>query len=65
MSHHYGEYWSNWSELDREKPQPEEPVLIDEIKTFLLTLHDSDKAAELIERIENESKENKKPLKDF
>lgn len=65
MSHHYGEYWSSWSELAREKPQPEEPVLIDEIKTFLLTLHDSEKAAELIERIENESKENKKPLKDF
>ena len=65
MSHHYGEYWSSWSNLDCENPQPKEPVLLDEIKTFLLTLHDSDKAAELIERIENESKENKKPSKDF
>jgi len=54
MSHHYGEYWSSWSNI----PQKEEkPLLLDEIKTFLLTLHDSEKAAELIERIEKEANE--------
>jgi len=54
MSHHYGEYWSSWSR----SPQKEgEPLLLDEIKTFLLTLHDSEKAAELIERIEKEAHE--------
>jgi len=62
MSHHYGEYWSSWSNLERAVP---EKPLLDEIKTFLLTLQDSDKAAQLIERIEKENQENKKPLKDF
>ena len=57
MSHHYGEYWSNWSgEHQKEK----KPLLLEEIKTFLLTLHDSEKAAELIERIEKEAREWKK-----
>ena len=54
MSHHYGEYRSTWS---RPPKKEEEPLLLDEIKTFLLTLHDSEKAAELIERIEKEAKE--------
>ena len=54
MSHHYGEYWSSWSNI---RQKEEKPLLLDEIKTFLLTLHDSDKAAELIERIEKEAHE--------
>jgi hypothetical protein len=54
MSHHYGEYWSSWSEL---RQQETKPLLLEEIKTFLLTLQDSDKAAELIERIEKEATE--------
>ena len=65
MSHHYGEYWSSWSNLDREKPQPEEPVLIDEIKTFLLTLHDSDRATELLQKIEAEAAKANTPKTDF
>jgi len=55
MSHHYGEYWSSRSNLDLDKTTAERPLLLDEIKTFLLTLHDSDKAVELIERIEKEA----------
>jgi hypothetical protein len=51
MSHHYGEYWSSWNELR----QKEKPLLLEEIKIFLLTLHDSEKATELIERIEKEA----------
>ena len=54
MSHHYGEYWSSWSNI---QPKEEKPLLLEEIKTFLLTLHDSEKAAELIERIEKEANE--------
>jgi hypothetical protein len=54
MSHHYGEYWSNWSD---EHQKEKKPLLLEEIKTFLLTLHDSEKAAELIERIEKEARE--------
>ena len=54
MSHHYGEYRSTWS---RSPQKEEQPLLLDEIKTFLLTLHDSEKAAELIERIEKEAHE--------
>ena len=54
MSHHYGEYWSSWSEL---RQKEKKPLLLEEIKIFLLTLHDSDKAAELIERIEKEATE--------
>ena len=54
MSHHYGEYRSTWS---RPSQKEEKPLLLDEIKTFLLTLHDSEKAAELIERIEKEAHE--------
>ena len=54
MSHHYEEYRSTWS---RQPQKEEKPLLLDEIKTFLLTLHDSEKAAELIERIEKEAKE--------
>ena len=54
MSHHYGEYWSSWSDI---QPKGKKPLLLEEIKTFLLTLHDSEKAAELIERIEKEAHE--------
>ena len=54
MSHHYGEYRSTWSRPPQKEKQP---LLLDEIKTFLLTLHDSEKAAELIERIEKEANE--------
>ena len=54
MSHHYEEYRSTWS---RQSQKEEKPRLLDEIKTFLLTLHDSEKAAELIERIEKEANE--------
>ena len=54
MSHHYGEYWSSWS---NPQPKEEKSLLLEEIKTFLLTLHDSEKAAELIERIEKEAHE--------
>ena len=54
MSHHYGEYWSSWSDIP---PKEKKPLLLEEIKTFLLTLHDSEKAAELIERIEKEAHE--------
>ena len=54
MSHHYGEYWSSWSDI---QPKGKKPQLLEEIKTFLLTLHDSEKAAELIERIEKEANE--------
>jgi len=52
MSHHYGEYWSSWSDLRRKEKKP---LLLEEIKTFLLTLHDSERAAELVERIEKEA----------
>jgi hypothetical protein len=52
MSHHYGEYWSSWSEL---RQKEKKPLLLEEIKIFLLTLHDSEKATELIERIEKEA----------
>ena len=54
MSHHYGEYRSSWS---RPPQKEEQPLLLEEIKTFLLTLHHSEKAAELIERIEKEADE--------
>ena len=54
MSHHYGEYWSSWSNI---QPKEEKSLLLEEIKTFLLTLHDSEKAAELIEKIEKEANE--------
>ena len=54
MSHHYGEYWSSWSEL---RQKEKKPPLLEEIKIFLLTLHDSEKATELIERIEKEATE--------
>ena len=54
MSHHYGEYWTSWSKI---QPKEEKPLLLEEIKTFLLTLHDSEKAVELIERIEKEAHE--------
>ena len=54
MSHHYGEYWSSWSNI---QPKEEKSLLLEEIKTFLLTLHHSEKAAELIERIEKEADE--------
>ena len=54
MSHHYGEYRSSWS---RPPQKEEKPLLLEEIKTFLLTLHHSEKAAELIERIEKEADE--------
>ena len=62
MSHHYGEYWSS-----REPPQTtlKEPLLLDEIKTFLLTLHDSDKATELLHKIEAEAAKANKPQTDF
>ena len=51
MSHHYGEYWSRWSD----DPKPSEPKsdLFDEIKLFLLTLNESPEAAELVEKIEH------------
>ena len=55
MSHHYGEYWTSWSQDPAQKE--EKPLLLEEIKTFLLTLHDSEKAVELIERIEKEAHE--------
>ena len=54
MSHHYGEDRSSWS---RPPQKEEKPLLLEEIKTFLLTLHHSEKAAELIERIEKEADE--------
>ena len=54
MSHHYGEYWSSWNRSPRKEGGA---LLLDEIKTFLLTLHDSEKATELIERIEKEANE--------
>jgi len=62
MSHHYGEYWSSWS---HQPATPKEPELLEEIKTFLLTLHDDDKAAELLQKIEAEAAKAKKPKTDF
>jgi len=61
MSHHYGEYWSSW----KRPATPKKPELLEEIKTFLLTLHDSDKATELLERIEAEVAKANKPKTDF
>jgi hypothetical protein len=65
MSHHYGEYWSSWSNLDHQETPLQKPILLDEIKTFLLTLHDSDKAAELLQKIEVEVAKVNKPQTDF
>jgi len=62
MSHHYGEYWSSWN---TQPVTPKEPELLEEIKTFLLTLHDSDKATELLQKIEAEAAKANKPLTDF
>jgi|TARA_R110001583_G_scaffold75246_3_gene207337 hypothetical protein len=62
MSHHYGEYWSNWK---HQPVTPKEPELLDEIKTFLLTLHGSDKATELLQKIEAEAAKANKPQTDF
>ena len=44
---------------------PKEPELLEEIKTFLLTLHDSDKATELLQKIEAEAAKANKPQTDF
>jgi len=62
MSHHYEEYWSSWK-----PPQTtlKEPLLLDEIKTFLLTLDDSDKVTELLQKIEAEAAKANKPQADF
>ena len=62
MSHHYGEYWSSWN---NQPVTPKEPELLDEIKTFLLTLHDNDKATELLQKIEAEAAKANKPQTDF
>ncbi len=62
MSHHYGEYWSSWS---HQSVTPKEPELLEEIKTFLLTLHDDDKATELLQKIEAEAAKANKPPTDF
>jgi hypothetical protein len=62
MSHHYGEYWSSWN---TQPVTPKEPELLEEIKTFLLTLHDSDKATELLQKIEAEAAKANKPQTDF
>ena len=58
MAHHYGEYLSRWSGT----PKHDTPTLLDDIKSFLLTLDGNEKAATLIKRIEEEVKESKESL---
>jgi len=62
MSHHYEEYWASWN---HQPVTPKEVELLDEIKIFLLTLHDDDKAAELLQKIEAEAAKANKPQADF
>ena len=61
MAHHYGEYLSRWSDFPAKH---DIPTLLDDIKSFLLTLDENEKAAALIKRIEEEVKESKKSLND-
>ena len=61
MAHHYGEYLSSWSDL---RAKHDTPILLDDIKSFLLTLDGNEKANALIKRIEQEVKESKKSLND-
>ena len=58
MAHHYGEYLSRWCGV----PKHDAPTLLDDIKSFLLTLDGNEKAATLIKRIEEEVKESKESL---
>ena len=62
MAHHYGEYLSSWSDL---RAKHDTPILLDDIKSFLLTLDGNEKANALIKRIEQEVKESKKSLNDW
>ena len=62
MAHHYGEYLSRWSGFPAKH---DTPTLLDDIKSFLLTLDGNEKATALIKRIEEEVKESKKSLNDW
>ena len=62
MAHHYGEYLSSWSDL---RAKHDTPILLDDIKSFLLTLDGNEKAVTLIKRIEEEVKESKESLNDW
>ena len=61
MAHHYGEYLSSCSDL---RTTQDAPTLLDDIKSFLLTLNENEKGSALIKRIEEEVKESKKSLND-
>ena len=61
MAHHYGEYLSSWSGFPAKQNTL---TLLDDIKSFLLTLDGNEKAATLIKRIEEEVKESKESLND-
>lgn len=62
MAHHYGEYLSRWNGFPAKH---ETPILLDDIKSFLLTLDGNEKAATLIKRIEEEVKESKESLNEW
>ena len=66
MSHHYGEYWTEWSDL---KPNPDadnnEDNLLIEVKSFLLSLEQTEKTANLLEKLEKEIKVHIRTLTDF
>ena len=66
MSHHYGEYWIEWSDLKRNPDTDKnEDNLLMEVKSFLLTLEQTEKTANLLEKLEKEIKVYKRTLADF
>ena len=56
MSHHYGEYWSEWSDATtRQRKISQTPTeLFDEIRTYLLTIEESERTSDLIKKIEEQ-----------
>ena len=66
MSHHYGEYWTEWSDLKRNPDADKsEDNLLMEVKSFLLTLEQTEKTRELLGKLEKEIKVYKRTLSDF
>ena len=66
MSHHYGEYWTEWSDLKHgsDNAKNEDNLLL-EIKSFLLTLEQTEQTTNLLQKVEKEIKVLKRSLADF
>ena len=66
MSHHYGEYWTDWSDL-KHNPDADknEDNLLIEVKSFLLTLEQTEKTRELLGKLEKEIKVYKHTRSEF